>query len=173
MRRKWILFTVLTAAGWMAAGLSLRAQTATPATPPDAKVEIRHLLDTYLQSVDEANATLGAKVWLTTPDATFIHPLGHEWGWNQIAADVYGKLMGQMFTQRELKIAGEPTIHIYGNSAVVEYDWDFVATMRANGQVVHTSGRESQVYVNLPDKGWRLVHVHYSGPPEAGPSPGF
>jgi hypothetical protein len=26
--------------------------------------------------------------------------------------------------------------------------------------------------VNLPDKGWRLVHVHYSGPPVSGPGVG-
>ena len=56
---------------------------------------------------------------------------------------------------------------------MVEFDWDFVATMRADGTAVHTTGRESQVYVNLPAKGWRLVHVHYSGPPVKGPGEGF
>jgi hypothetical protein len=30
--------------------------------------------------------------------------------------------------------------------------------------------RESQFYVNLPGQGWRLVHVHYSGPPVKGPA---
>jgi hypothetical protein len=51
---------------------------------------------------------------------------------------------------------------IYGNATVVEFNWDFVAVLRSNGQALHTTGRESQVYVNLPGKGWRLVHVHYS-----------
>jgi hypothetical protein len=52
---------------------------------------------------------------------------------------------------------------IYGNVAVVEFNWDFVAVFRSSGQTLHTTGRESQVNVNVPRKGWRLVHVHYSG----------
>jgi len=55
----------------------------------------------------------------------------------------------------------------------VEFDWDFVAILRSDGMVVHTTGRESQVYVNLPGKGWRLVHVHYSGPAVKEPGSGF
>ena len=46
---------------------------------------------------------------------------------------------------------------------MVEFEWDFVATVRADGSLRHTTGRESQVYVKRPE-GWRLVHVHYSGP---------
>jgi len=29
------------------------------------------------------------------------------------------------------------------------------------------------VDIKFPDKGWRLVHVHYSGPPVSVPSSGF
>jgi hypothetical protein len=54
-----------------------------------------------------------------------------------------------------------------------EFNWDFVAALRANGQTIHNTGRESQVYIRTPEKGWRLVHVHYSGPPIGGPSQGF
>ena len=54
-------------------------------------------------------------------------------------------------------------IQLYGDAAVVEFEWDFVATVRADGSLRHTTGRESQVYVKRPE-GWRLVHVHYSGP---------
>jgi hypothetical protein len=55
---------------------------------------------------------------------------------------------------------------------VAEFDWDFHATLRSDGSPVHTTGRESQFYVKFPDKGWRLVHVHYSGPVVAPPSNG-
>jgi ketosteroid isomerase-like protein len=105
---------------------------------------------------------------------TFIEPLGHERGWDEIAAVVYGKLMGQTFSKRELHNVGDVSIHLYGDAAVVEFDWEFEATLRSDGKtVVHTTGRESQVYVKLPDAGWRLVHVHYSGPPVKGPGQGF
>jgi ketosteroid isomerase-like protein len=81
--------------------------------------------------------------------------------------------MGQSFTKRTLKNVGDVSIHVYGDAAVVEFDWDFVAILRSDGMDVHTTGRESQVYVNLPGKGWRLVHVHYSGPAVKEPGSGF
>jgi ketosteroid isomerase-like protein len=65
------------------------------------------------------------------------------------------------------------SIHVYGDAAVVEFDWDFVATLRSNGASVHSTGRESRVYIKFRDKGWRLVHVHYSGPPVSVPGSGF
>jgi ketosteroid isomerase-like protein len=104
---------------------------------------------------------------------TFIEPLGHEHGWDEIASVVYGKLMGRTFTKRTLKTVSDVNVHVYGNAAAVEFDWDFVAIARADGKTLHTTGRESQVYLNLPDKGWRLVHVHYSGPPVRGPGQEF
>jgi ketosteroid isomerase-like protein len=129
-----------------------------------AKGEIRALIGKYTQSIDAADPELGAQVWLTTPEASFIHPLGEESGWNDIAADVYGKLMGQSFSKRSLKLSSEPTIHVFGDAAVAEFHWDFIATLRSNGSAVHTTGRESQIYIKVPGKGWRLAHVHYSGP---------
>jgi ketosteroid isomerase-like protein len=173
MIRKLTL-TVLIAGGWlMASRLTLHAQQSAAAADERAKAEIRRQVGNYLQSIDDADTKLGAMVWSPTPDVTFIEPLGHERGWDEIASVVYGKLMGQTFTNRTLNPASEISIHVYGNAAVVEFDWDFVAIMRADGKPVHTTGRESQVYVNLPGKGWRLVHVHYSGPPVKGPGQGF
>jgi ketosteroid isomerase-like protein len=129
-------------------------------------------MDVYMQAVDAADPRLAATVFLTSPDVSFINPLGHERGWDQIADEVFVKLMGQTFSKRHLTPSTEPVIHVYGDAAVAEFDWDFVATLRSNGGSVHTTGRESQVYVHFPDKGWRLVHVHYSGPPVAPPSNG-
>lgn len=143
---------------------SAAAQTATTANAANAEGEIRALIQRYTESIAAADPGMGAKVWLTTPDASFIHPLGEESGWDQISTDVYRKLMGQTFSKRSLKLAGEPTVRIFGDAAVAEFHWDFVATLRSNGSDVHTMGRESQLYVKLPEKGWRLVHVHYSGP---------
>jgi|HubBroStandDraft_2_1064218.scaffolds.fasta_scaffold71871_2 hypothetical protein len=136
-----------------------------------AQAKIRSMVDTYMQSIDDASPKLGATVWLTTPDASFIEPLGHERGWDQIADVIYGKLMGQTFVKRRLKNVSDVAVHMYGDAAVVEFDWDFVATLRSDGKTeIHTTGRESQFYVNLPGQGWRLVHVHYSGPPVKGPA---
>lgn len=157
MRRCFVFFAVLFLPLGFAAGKD--------AKPADsARGQIRALIDQYTQSIDAADTAIGAQVWLTTPEASFIHPLGEQSGWDQIAADVYGKLMGQTFSKRSLTLAGEPAIHVFGDAAVAEFHWDFVATLRSNGSEVHTKGRESQVYVRLPDRGWRLVHVHYSGP---------
>jgi ketosteroid isomerase-like protein len=147
-------------------------QEARAQSPETARAEIRALIDQYTQSIDVADPEMGAKFWLTTPEASFIHPLGEESGWDQIAADVYGKLMGRTFSKRSLKLSEEPVIHVFGDTAVAEFHWDFVATLRSNGSEVHTKGRESQVYVRYPDKGWRLVHVHYSGPAMAMPPSG-
>lgn len=139
----------------------------------EAKAEIRVLIDRYMQSVDEADPKIAATVWLTTPDVSFINPVGHERGWDEIASEVYVKLMGKTFSTRLLKNSSGVTIHVYGNAAVAEFDWDFVATLRSDGKTqVHTMGRESQFYVKLPDMGWRLVHVHYSGPPVPVPNNG-
>jgi hypothetical protein len=153
------------------AGRALSAQDAGLTTQANTQAKIRAMVDTYMQSVDDADPKLGGTVWLTTPDASFIEPLGHERGWDQIADVIYGRLMGQTFMKRTLKNVGNVTIHVYGDAAVVEFDWDFVATLRSDGKTeVHTTGRESQFYVNLPGQGWRLVHVHYSGPPVKGPA---
>jgi len=171
---RYSLFTLLIAGSVItAACISLQAQPQPGNAQSAAKAAIRHQVDTYIQSICDADTQLGATVWATTPDSTFIHPLGHEWGWDQIASNVYGKLMGQTFSERTLKAVSDVTIHIYGDAAVVEFDWDFVATLRTTGQPIHTTGRESQVYAKLPAQGWRLVHVHYSGPPLQAPARGI
>lgn len=173
MTRK-IMFAV-----WMAGFVllvvvgTLVAQDKGSVAPSDAKATIRAMVDRYMQSIDDADPKLGATVWSPTSDVSFINPLGHERGWDEIASEVYGKLMGQSFTKRTLKNVADVSIHVYGDAAVVEFDWDFVAILRSDGAVVHTTGRESQLYVNLPGSGWRLVHVHYSGPPVKEPGNGF
>jgi len=143
------------------AAQSIPASTATVA---DAAGRIRQNIDRYLRSIDAADADLANGLWLQSPEASFIHPLGEERGWQQIKDHFYGTLMGKMLSQRELKLVGDPQIQIFGCAAVAQFNWNFVATRRDTGHQVHTIGRESQLYVRQTDGQWLLVHVHYSGP---------
>lgn len=101
-----------------------------------------------------------------------IHLRGSEHGWDEIAASFYGETMGATFSQRSLRLDGEPRITVYSGAAVVELEWTFVAMRVDNGEELRTEGRESQVFVPLGDD-WKLVHVHYSGPPVTGAGQGF
>ena len=103
MIRKLIVTALIAAVWQMAFGLSLAAQVDATTANRGAKAEIRRQVGNYLQSIDDADTKLGATVWSPTPDVTFIEPLGHEHGWDEIASVVYGKLMGQTFTKRTLK----------------------------------------------------------------------
>ena len=58
-------------------------------------------------------------------------------------------------------------MNVFGDAAAVEFNWDFRAVFRLDDQPLHTTGRESQVCTRTSG-GWRLVHVHYSGPPKTG-----
>lgn len=128
----------------------------------------------YRNSIIHADdLSLAEQIWATTPEVSFIHPRGHEKGWEEIRQRFYIQTMANTFSKRELNIVTEPLIHQYGDAAVVEFKWDFVATMRDDGSRKHTTGRESQVYVNQPGVGWRLVHVHYSGPAISARGEGF
>ena len=81
--------------------------------------------------------------------------------------------MGAHFSERTLKPVGPVKIRQFGpDAAIVEFDWDFVAKRIDNGELLHTTGRESQVFAKLPELGWRLVHVHYSGAATAGAGQG-
>jgi ketosteroid isomerase-like protein len=132
---------------------------------------IRSLIDKYAKSVDAADTTLAAEVWLDSPDASFIHPLGHEHGFAQIKQNVYTRLMGETFSERALSLH-DVSIHVYGDSALAEFYWDFNAKFRKDGSPITTHGRESQLYEKIQGH-WRLVHVHYSGMPATGERQGF
>ena len=124
-------------------------------------------LDRYVASIIHADdPALAKEVWANTPAVTLIHPRGHEHGWEEVRANFYETTMADKFSRRELKVMNTPVIKVYGGAAVVEFEWDFVATRRNDGETLHNQGRESQVYINTPDTGWRLTHVHYSRRPE-------
>jgi ketosteroid isomerase-like protein len=142
-------------------GLGLPSSLCAQSTPESE--QIKQKVSEYARSVDAADARLAARIWLDSPDVSFIHPLGHEHGFKQIQQNVYQHLMGETFSQRKLS-PRDISVHIYRDTAWVEFYWDFVATLKKNDSSITTHGRETQVYWKMED-GWRLVHVHYSGMP--------
>jgi Xaa-Pro aminopeptidase len=144
------------------------------ASPPETHAEnaaIRGLIEKYAKSVDAADTILAAEVWLDSPDVSFIHPLGHERGFEQIKQNVYTRLMGDTFSERKLSVH-DVSIHICGDAAWAEFYWDFAAKFRKDGSPITTHGRETQLYEKVQGR-WRLVHVHYSGMPVSGERQGF
>jgi Xaa-Pro aminopeptidase len=138
------------------------------ADSPDTAADVRQitaLVARYARSIDSADADLASQIWWDSPDVSFIHPLGHERGLEQIKQNIYQKLMGDTFSERNLS-PRDISVHVYGDSAIVEFYWDFVATFRKDGSTITTHGRETQIYGKKQDA-WRLVHVHYSGMPAA------
>jgi Xaa-Pro aminopeptidase len=125
--------------------------------------EIKNLIAKYAKSVSDADANLASQIWWNSPEASFVHPLGHEHGFEQIKQNVYSRLMGGMFSERNLSVH-DVAVQFLGDAAVAEFYWDFTAKLRKDGSPVSTHGRETQVYRKMPD-GWRLVHVHYSAMP--------
>ena len=132
---------------------------------------IKNLIAKYAESVDHADPALAAEVWLDLPDVSFIHPLGHEHGFEQIKQNVYKHLMGETFSERKLSVH-DVTVHVYGDAAQAEFYWDFAAKFRKDGAPLTTHGRETQLYHKEQGR-WRLVHVHYSGMPVTGERQGF
>ena len=124
------------------------------------------MIEKYAKSVDGADTALAGEVWLDSPEVSFIHPLGHEHGFEQIKQNVYTHLMGDTFSERKLTVH-DVSVHVYGDAAWAEFYWDFVAKFRKDGSPLTTHGRETQLY-HKEQGGWRLVHVHYSGVPVTG-----
>jgi ketosteroid isomerase-like protein len=137
----------------------------------DENEAIRQLIAKYTKSIDDADTMLASLIWMNSPEVSFIHPLGHVHGFEQIKKDVYEQLMGGTFSERTLA-ARDIVVHVHGDSAWAEFYWDFNAKFRKDGSAITTHGRETQVYWKTKD-GWRLVHVHYSGMPVSGERQGF
>ena len=84
---------------------------------------------------------------------------------------MYNKLMGGTFLERQLT-PKDISVHVYGDTAWSEFNWDFVAKVRKDGSPFRSRGRETQIY-HREDGRWRIVHVHYSGSPLTGNLKGF
>ena len=133
----------------------------------DPEAEIRRNIAKYAKSIDDADTGLAAEVWETSPSVSFLHPGGHEHGWDEIKRNIYEQLMRGMFSERKLAVR-DVTVRVYGDAAWADFYWHFVAKLRKDGSRVETRGRETQVYRRGTGGRWALVHVHYSAMP-AGP----
>ena len=156
------------AAVWFLGGAlgAAAGQQASPPVPGSDEAAIRKLITAYARSVDTVDTALASTIWADTPEISFIHPKGHQRGWEAIKAGVYEQAMGQTFSERRLTVK-DVVIHSHGDSAWAEFYWDFEAKLRQDGRPVATQGRETQIYWKI-EGAWRLVHVHYSGMPVAG-----
>ena len=58
----------------------------------------------YADSIngDQPNLDLARQVWTTDDKTSFIHPPGHERGWNAIERNFYRATMGELLTDRKL-----------------------------------------------------------------------
>jgi ketosteroid isomerase-like protein len=154
------------------AGAESKTALASPVRDTNAdEDEIRSLIGKYAKAVDTADTTLVSHIWSNSTEVSFVHPLGHEHGLEQIKQNVFKHLMGDTFSERKLSIH-DISLHVYGDAAWAEFYWDFAAKFRKDGSPIATHGRETQVYRKEQD-GWRLVHVHYSAMPVAQEQKGF
>lgn len=123
---------------------------------------VRQQVEKYLQALDAADTGIASQVWLTTPEASFISPMGHSHGWEEVKK-VYD-FFGAVFTDRKLT-AHDISVEVHGDSAYVEFYWHYSARQKSDGKDVQTDGRESQMYRRVDGGRWALAHVHYSGMP--------
>lgn len=146
-----------------AAFLLIALSTAPYATAQDSADEraIEALIGRYAQMVDRADLKMADELFSTAPEVTFIYPLGEDRGRSQIESDLIQNLMGTTFSERQLT-PKDISVHVYGDTAWSEFQWDFIAKVRKDGSPLHSQGVETQIYCRT-DGRWRIVHVHYSG----------
>jgi ketosteroid isomerase-like protein len=149
--------------GWVlcAVFLGFAGKVEAQSASPD-EVKINAVLAKYRQCVDTLDPALISEIWSSDLPVSFVHPLGTDEGLSQIKTDIFGNIMG-MFSKRNL-IFDTTAIHVNGDSAWVEITWTFHAVWKDSGEALTSNGRETQVLVREQGD-WRLVHVHYSGPP--------
>jgi ketosteroid isomerase-like protein len=134
--------------------------------------ELKNLVVLYARSIDNADAESASELWSTTEPVSFIHPRGHECGFEQVLKNFYGKTIWDRFSQRKLTIK-DVSIHVIGTAAWAEFYWEFEAKHKVDGLPLKSQGRETQIFCKDVGSGWRLVHVHYSSMPVSGFRQGF
>ena len=128
------------------------------------KKEILDKISQYEKSIGEVDLKLASEIWLDSDEVTFIHPKGHEHGFEEIQQNFYIKTMRERFSKRKLT-AYNIEMQIYNNTVIAEFYWDFVAQFKDTGDTHRTKGRETQVFVKNSNGEWKLAHVHYSSMP--------
>jgi hypothetical protein len=114
------------------------------AADADDSAAVHHLLEEYTHVVDTVDLKLLAQIWSHSPDVSFIYPSGEEHGFDVIERHVFEKVMGGMFSARDLKLH-DVAIYVNGDSAWSEFHWDFHAVIRKDGSAATTHGVETQI----------------------------
>lgn len=131
---------------------------------------VRNLVERYRTTVESLNQEAIQEIWMKTDQVTFIHPRGHERGWDSVWSQFYLGTMG-LFSKRTLQVR-DVQVFLHDSLAHVEFYWDFRGTFQEGGAPLSTNGRESQTLL-LTEAGWQIAHVHYSGMPVTGAREGF
>ena len=138
----------------------------------EVQEEILCKISQYAKSIDETDLNLASDLWINSDEVTFIHPRGHEHGFEEIKQNFYIETMRKKFSKRKLNIF-DINMQIFKDSVIAEFYWHFVAQFKNTEEIHETKGRETQVFIKTEDSQWRLVHVHYSNMPVTGEKEGF
>lgn len=121
---------------------------------------IDDLLKSYIESVNTSDEKLFRDIWDREGSISFIHPKGYAIGFEEIVEHFRLGRMSTNFSNRDFKIK-DIMIKYYGNTAFLEFRWDFFATMKDTNDEIHTEGRETQ-FIVLRDSGWKFSNIHCS-----------
>lgn len=121
---------------------------------------IDDLLKSYIESVNTSDEKLFREIWDREGSISFIHPRGYAIGFEEIVEHFRLGRMSTNFSNRDFKIK-DIMIKYYGNTAFLEFRWDFFATMKDTNDEIHTEGRETQ-FIVLRDSGWKFSNIHCS-----------
>ena len=121
---------------------------------------IDDLLKSYIESVNTSDEKLFRDIWDREGSISFIHPRGYAIGFEEIVEHFRLGRMSTNFSNRNFKIK-DIMIKYYGNTAFLEFRWDFFATMKDTNDEIHTEGRETQ-FIVLRDSGWKFSNIHCS-----------
>lgn len=90
---------------------------------------IDDLLKSYIESVNTSDEKLFREIWDREGSISFIHPRGYAIGFDEIVEHFRLGRMSTNFSNRNFKIK-DIMIKYYGNTAFLEFRWDFFATMK-------------------------------------------
>lgn len=121
---------------------------------------IDDLLKSYIELVNTSDEKLFREIWDREGSISFIHPRGYAIGFEEIVEHFRLGRMSTNFSNRDFKIK-DIMIKYYGNTAFLEFRWDFFATMKDTNDEIHTEGRETQ-FIVLRDSGWKFSNIHCS-----------
>ena len=85
---------------------------------------IEMLLENYATSINNGDLDLADKLFLQNENTSFIHPRGHEVGFDNVKEAFYVKTMINRFSKRDLRIHNIKINLLTDNTAVVEFYWE-------------------------------------------------